>query len=124
MCVNCETIEKQSWSIISMIQNLCKCGAELPCAKHSRPPNIKRGYDHRWNKFRNAQIHKPEYAVCADPFRMHVNQVRPTRTLDHIIPVTGPDDSSFWIGPFQGLCKECDIEKTRRDRVAGMTRNS
>lgn len=106
------------------IEYFCKCGSPMPCTRHSIKQDAQgvRIYGWRWSRFRNAMVRQLEYALCANPFGLHDGEVRQTHTLDHITPVTGPEDPTFWIGPFQGLCKECDHHKTALDRKEGMTR--
>lgn len=41
---------------------------------------------------------------------------QPAEEVDHIIPVTGPDDPLFWEpSNHQGLTKACHSRKTARD---------
>jgi len=54
-----------------------------------------------------------EHPICGDPFKRHVGRYEPTTDIDHIVPVTGPDDPLFWREDnHQPLCHACHSYKT------------
>src|SRR5262245_34436353 len=85
------------------------CPNRMPCATHKR----KNPYTSaRWRKERR-------FFLGANPLCVRCLEkgiVRASVVKDHIKPVNGIDDPSFWIGPFQALCFEHHREKTWEDR--------
>lgn len=71
-----------------------------------------RGYGERWRKARAAFL--AAHPLCADPDRLHPDQVRAARVVDHVVPHRG-DDGLFWDSSnWQPLCFECHAAKTAR----------
>lgn len=101
------------------------------CAEHARqraqsydrnrPSSTARGYDRRWRRYRSYFLSQPEHVVCA----CGCGQV--ATDVDHIQPVTGPDDPLFWdASNHQALTHACHARKTAledggygRDRGGG-----
>ncbi|MDA8123447.1 MAG: HNH endonuclease signature motif containing protein [Deltaproteobacteria bacterium] len=67
-----------------------------------------RGYDSRWANYRASYLR--QHPLC-------VRCQRPATMVDHIIPVTGPDDPLFWPETnHQSLCRDDHAAKTAEDR--------
>lgn len=97
------------------------CPQFEPCAVHpktprgddaDRPNAAARGYDARWAAYsaRYRRQH-PWCRTCEAEGRRG-----PTQIVDHIKPVTGPDDPGFWDKEnHQPLCRSCHGIKTNRE---------
>jgi 5-methylcytosine-specific restriction protein A len=98
------------------ITTLCSkrgCREKQPCPNPAHQRNSTRsGYDYRWQKFRKAYFY--QYPLCVRCEKLGI--VKSAEHLDHINPVTGADDPTFWIGPFQGLCHSHHSQKTAEDQ--------
>lgn len=71
-------------------------------------------YDNsRWRKLRLAQLRtEPLCAMCRQEGRTTAASV-----CDHVVPHKG-DETLFWSGPFQSLCKPChDRHKQSEERT-------
>lgn len=89
-------------------ERYCDQHQELP-RRHDleRPSAAKRGYDRRWRKYVKWFLAQPEHRICA------CGCGRLATEVDHIKPVSGPDDPMFWSGSnHQGLTHECHSRKT------------
>ena len=72
-----------------------------------RPQSQDRGYDAKWKRYRKRYLR--EHPLCVECGRAAV-------TVDHIIPVTGPDDPLFWPETnHQSLCIADHNRKTVRE---------
>ena len=85
-----------------------------------RPSAAARGYGHKWQKY--ARRFLENHPLCARCAARDVVTV--ARCVDHITPVTGPDDPSFWKkSNHQPLCFSCHSIKTQsEDRWRGRRR--
>lgn len=84
----------------------------LPCRKHSRSPT-RSGYNStRWRKER--LIYLRQNPICAGKWSLceKAGIVKASTDKDHDKRVTGPDDPTFYTGPFNALCHECHLVKT------------
>lgn len=82
-----------------------------------RPSAAARGYDAGWARYRKWFLRQPENVLCA------CGCGRPSEEVDHIIPVSGPEDPLFWQGSnHQGLTRACHAAKTQQDRAKGLTK--
>ena len=99
------------------------CGAlskKGRCAAHSydhyRGTATQRGYDvPHWRRFRRWYLSQPENVLCRY-CKARGLTVRAT-DVDHIVPVTGPDDERFFDeDAVQPLCHSCHSKKTQRER--------
>jgi 5-methylcytosine-specific restriction enzyme A len=100
-----------------------RCPNPAPCAVHSRdrrPSPARRGYGRSWEAF--AAAYKRENPLCR-PCEAQGRYVA-TYAVDHITPVSGPDDSTFWTGPFQPLCRSCHSRKSMSEMRAGIGRDA
>ena len=77
-----------------------------------RKPAHKRGYDYRWQKYRKQfLIDNPLCVKCLEE-----GKSVPATNVDHIEPVSGPDDPLFWDEDnHQALCHSCHSRKTARE---------
>ena len=100
-----------------------------PCTKHRkaifkmdaivRGSAAERGYDARWNKARTRFLNA--HPLCARCERS--GRVEAANTVDHIVPVSGPDDPLFWDeSNWQSLSTACHNAKTVEDKAKGLTR--
>jgi len=64
----------------------------------------KMGYTYKWSKYsKQYRRENPECVGCGQP----------ADCVDHITPVTGPDDPLFWDDSnHQSLCTSCHSKKT------------
>jgi 5-methylcytosine-specific restriction protein A len=86
--------------------------ASTYCPKHEvehKPPAHLRGYGHKWTLYSAA--FKKRHPLCRLCLAKGIQN--PTEIVDHIEPVTGPDDPGFWDkGNHQPLCRSCHAIKT------------
>jgi 5-methylcytosine-specific restriction enzyme A len=78
-----------------------------------RGSSTARGYSYRWEKY--SKRYRRLHPVCCDPHGFHeeIGAVVATEEVDHIEPVSGPDDPRFWDpSNHQPLCKSCHSYKT------------
>lgn len=79
-----------------------------------RPDATKRGYGRRWARYRRWFLAQPENRLCA------CGCGRLAREVDHVVPVSGPDDPLFWdASNHQALTHECHSRKTMRELRRG-----
>lgn len=71
----------------------------------------ERGYTARWRRARARYLW--EHPLCVECERE--GRVEPARDVDHIIPVSGPNDPLFWDeSNWQGLCHSHHSTKTAK----------
>jgi 5-methylcytosine-specific restriction enzyme A len=74
-----------------------------------RPSAAKRGYGHRWRKYRLWFLRR--HPVCVTP-----GCNAEATDVDHVDAVAGPDDPGFWReANHQALCGACHRRKTVRE---------
>ena len=74
----------------------------------TRPTAGDRGYGERWRRYRVFYLKRHPICVCGCG--------RPARVVDHIEPVTGPQDPKFWDPTnHQALTVQCHNRKTAQD---------
>lgn len=84
-----------------------------------RATAAQRGYGYRWRKY--SQRYLRSHPLCVHCSRK--GSIVVARQVDHIEPVSGPDDPLFWVSSnHQPLCHSCHSEKTARDKAGGKTR--
>lgn len=77
-----------------------------------RNGSTARGYDWQWQKYRKAYL--AEHPLCVECEKL--GWVKAATTVDHIIPVSGPDDPLFWApNNHQSLCTEHHNRKTAKE---------
>ncbi len=68
----------------------------------------ERGYDSRWAKVRAAYLRKHPLCECGCD--------KPADLVDHIIPISGPDDPLLWDEEnFQSLTTQCHTRKHKKN---------
>lgn len=76
----------------------------------------ERGYTARWAKY--SKQYRKRHPLCE-----HCKErgdVSPAEHVDHIVPVSGPDDPGFWDPTnHQALCVPCHNAKTATEREGG-----
>jgi 5-methylcytosine-specific restriction protein A len=84
-------------------------------AGESRPTAARRGYGSRWQRYRLAFLRR--HPLC-------VRCQHAATVVDHVRPVSGPDDPGFWgEANHQPLCASCHGRKTQtEDRGRGRCR--
>ena len=126
------------------------CPHPQPCPRHGRAAQAQaydrmrgsaheRGYGHRWVRYTEWyfaelwRLRVPRAGLCGSRFpgapqtqdSECARYVRPTaaRVVDHIVPVRGPDDPTFY-DPHaqQALCTRCHDRKRQRESMAGRRR--
>ncbi|HGO5823469.1 HNH endonuclease [Mannheimia haemolytica] len=86
-----------------------RCEEHKP--KDTRESAAKRGYDHRWAKYRKGYlVQNPLCVMC-----LAKGDYTPATVIDHIKPVeNGQADPLFWVqSNHQALCRDCHSYKTR-----------
>src|SRR5581483_6944331 len=79
----------------------------------SRPSAAKRGYGRRWQRYRLTYIHLHPRCIASDE---NGRCEACTEEVDHITPVTGPDDPLFWDPTnHQPLCSTHHKRKTAKE---------
>lgn len=72
----------------------------------------QRGYDNHWAKY--SIQYRAEHPLCIQC--LNQGRTTPVGHVDHIIPVTGPDDPRFWDeSNHQPLCRSCHSRKTAQE---------
>ena len=76
----------------------------------TRPNAYRRGYGPRWAKYRKMYISQNPLCITCG---------RPATDVDHITPVTGPEDPTFFLpSAHQALCHSCHSRKTAAEGSA------
>lgn len=77
-----------------------------------RPSSSARGYGYRWQLYtKSFKVTHPLCRPCEQAGR-----VSATEAVDHIEPVTGPDDPLFWdTSNHQPICWSCHSSKTGKE---------
>ena len=72
----------------------------------------QRGYDARWARY--SKQYRKDNPLCVRCLEDGIlNSIEHGGHVDHIQPVTGPDDPLFWEPTnHQGLCRSCHSAKT------------
>ena len=71
-----------------------------------------RGYGSRWARY--SRSFRDEHPLCAECQRN--GRLKKCDCVDHIIPVSGPDDPLFWEpSNHQSLCYNCHSIKTAKE---------
>jgi 5-methylcytosine-specific restriction protein A len=77
----------------------------------SRLSAQERGYTSRWARY--SRRFRKNHPLCADCFKRGI--VKVGGHVDHVVPVSGPDDPLFWEPTnHQNLCETCHSVKTAR----------
>lgn len=84
----------------------------IPRQQNRRRKNAyQRGYTSRWQKYTAVFLSEPEHLFCAECERN--GRTEASVSVDHIVPVSGPDDPKFWDrANHQALCIPCHSRKT------------
>ena len=76
-----------------------------------RPNSTRRGYGYRWEQYAKRFRSESEHALCA--MCLQAGRTTASECVDHIVPVTGPDDPRFWDrSNHWALCWSCHSRKT------------
>jgi 5-methylcytosine-specific restriction protein A len=68
-----------------------------------------RGYDARWAEY--SRLYRMEHPLCVNCGKQ--GRVAASHCVDHIVPVSGPDDPLFWEpSNHEALCTPCHSIKT------------
>ena len=85
----------------------------------SRPNANARGYTWAWNQYTHAYRRRHPLCVAC----LAIGLTTAAECVDHITPVSGPDDPLFWEeSNHQSLCWSCHSKKTVQDTKNGKTR--
>lgn len=109
-----------------------RCGALVErgrCPKHQRQAETRRGssasrgYGGRWVRYRATFLSL--YPLCGmrpsaapqttDSICQREGRTVAASVVDHIVPVTGPDDPTFYDEQKQALCARCHNQKRQRE---------
>lgn len=121
------------------------CAGGSECASHGKTARLRqwdrergtpaeRGYGSRWVKHRKAFIDRlfslevpraglcgarlPGAAITSDSECQASGRIELGIVADHIRPVYGPNDPSFWVfESLQLLCSSCDAKKRQRESL-------
>lgn len=94
-----------------------RCFNRAPCPRHqqrhdTRPSAHQRGYGRRWRAY--TALYLREHSLCVTC--LAEQKLERATLVDHIQPVTGPDDPLFWEpSNHQALCGYHHGVKTRED---------
>lgn len=88
--------------------------------KESRPSSSARGYGYRWEKY--SKQYRLQHPLCVHCLKRGITTA--TECVDHIEPVSGPNDPLFWDPDnHQSLCNTCHGIKTQTEDLGkGRTR--
>lgn len=77
-----------------------------------RGKTAERGYGSRWQRAsKRFRARHPLCSACMDR-----GKIQQGTCVDHIQPITGPDDPLFWMeSNWQTLCDDCHREKTKAE---------
>jgi 5-methylcytosine-specific restriction protein A len=123
------------------------CPNHQPCPTHGRRTRVKqwddrrgtassRGYGSKWGRQRALFISEqfrlsvPRAGLCGarlpgaprtdDSECARLGLIVAGLVADHIVPVTGPNDPTFWnLDALQFLCARCDAVKRQRESRGG-----
>ena len=105
------------------------------CAQHTRAKvqaydrqrgtASERGYGARWKKYRDWFLEqwplcgdRPSGDPTGDSECLRQRLPVPAKVVDHIVPVTGPDDPTFYRPEgHQALCERCHNIKRQREAI-------
>jgi 5-methylcytosine-specific restriction enzyme A len=88
------------------------CEAKRPKRVDTRALPSARGYDHRWHRY--SASYRSTHPLCR-PCQLEGRRSR-TQAVDHIRPVTGPNDPGFWDPTnHQPICRSCHAVKTQAE---------
>jgi 5-methylcytosine-specific restriction protein A len=80
--------------------------------KVERLSSQERGYTSRWAAY--SRRYRKQHPLCVDCKNRGI--IKLANHVDHIKPVSGPDDPLFWDGDnHQALCTPCHSRKTARE---------
>lgn len=95
-------------------KRFCKEHEKLEIQKYeqSRLSSTQRGYDKTWSRYRKAFLSRNPLCIeCEKQGRL-----TPATDVDHIKPVTGPNDPGFWDEKnLRSLCHECHSRKHAKE---------
>jgi len=81
-------------------------------ADRERPNAARRGYGRRWREY--VSRYRRDHPLCV--LCLAEEHLEPTACVDHIVPVSGPDDPLFWDeANHEALCRTCHARKTARE---------
>lgn len=106
--------------------------------KHSvydsqRGTSTERGYDSRWRKYRTWFL--SQHPLCgqrdasaietADSRCQQSGRIKAATVVDHIVPVSGPNDPEFYaIANHQAMCDGCHNAKRQRESQQAARRSA
>jgi 5-methylcytosine-specific restriction enzyme A len=90
--------------------------AEYRAHDTRRGTPTERGYSYRWRKY--TEHYKKNNPLCVECKKQ--GKITPVYCVDHIIPISGPDDPLFWdANNHQSLCESCHNKKTAKEKGWG-----
>lgn len=101
---------------------LCDACKGAGRGSEERKSAARRGYGDRWRKYREGFL--DEHPICNGQVKVaraglieiverHAGVVRTATDVDHVLPVSGPEDAQFWDARnHQALCHACHSWKT------------
>lgn len=94
-------------------------GRHLKPSEHTRQNTNAQGYTYRWSQYSKRFLARNPLCVMCEAKQ----KIRAAECVDHINPVTSPDDPGFYeLSNLQPLCWSCHSLKTRSDMQKGLTR--
>lgn len=83
-------------------------GPRRTSSRRARPNSSRRGYGSRWQRYATRFLDAHPFCESDECDEFTVSEC-----VDHIDPVTGPDDPGFWRPDnHQALCLSCHSRKT------------
>jgi len=81
-------------------------------SKDNRPTSAKRGYDHKWRKYRKVFLGmNPLCVLC-----QRRGEISGASVVDHIIPHKGDKELFYDEGNHQALCVRCHNAKSAKEK--------
>lgn len=117
------------------VTRLGKCWKHIYAGRQAydrqRGTSTERGYGVRWGRYRKWFLEqwplcgdRPSGDPTGDSECLHQRLPVPATVVDHIIPVTGPDDPTFFKPEaHQALCSHCHDVKRQREAMAARRTN-
>jgi 5-methylcytosine-specific restriction protein A len=103
-----------------------RCSLHMPKPDAYRGTSASRGYGSHWARYRAGFLaahplcgdRTPDAPATTDSLCAKERRVVAASVVDHIVPVTGPDDPTFFEpNAHQALCETCHNRKRQRESL-------
>ena len=108
----CKNVSKNSYCDEHLKQRKAVAKIKQRDYDKIRGTRTERGYDNRWNRY--SKHYRVKNPLCVDCEKRGI--ITLAQCVDHIIPVSGPDDPLFWdVTNHQSMCIPCHSIKTAKE---------